>query len=355
LPKELSEFFGGNEIEIVRLTPNLEPDWSNFINLRDDHSVYHTLAWRNLLTETYGYKPEYLLAVENSEVVGVLPLMLVKGILTGKRLVSLPFSHRVPVLGSDSAQKKLLQTAVDFAHEKGIRLILKTGMPCIENEEFWELIANFNTELDLTQDEGTLWRNAHPKKSRWAARKAQKLGVKIVREKSDENLLSYERMELETRKRQGAPPYPTGYFQNLFKLIENAVIQIALYNDVPIAGNILLKSGNSMIYAYGASIPEGRETGANDLLVWEAIKYSKDEGLRTFDFGSTPIQHRMLLKFKEKWGGKTESLPYYIYPKSGKAGPKRDSFAVKLVSSLLRHIPMIIFKKFGPWLLKEVG
>ena len=45
-----------------------------------------------MVKKTYKHKPIYLVAKENDEIKGVLPLFLMKSMIFGKKLVSVPFA-----------------------------------------------------------------------------------------------------------------------------------------------------------------------------------------------------------------------------------------------------------------------
>lgn len=340
---------------VVDLTPDREDAWQAFVQTQPDRTVYHTLAWRDLLAETYRYTPRYLLAMERETVAGVLPLMGVRSRLTGRRLVGLPFSHRVPLLASAEAARALAESAVARAEGPGTTVILRTGdaapagAPLATTEDY------FITTLDLGPDEDTLWNDVVRKRVRRDVRKAERSGVTVTDEATANLIATYEDLECRTRRGQGAPPYPRGYFARLFDRVPGATLLTAWAKGEPMAGLILLRSGLDVVYGYGASTLEGKRLLANDLLVWRAIARSRADGARTFDFGTTPRHHTSLLRFKEKWGGTTALLPYHVHPPDAAAGPNRTGRAARTAAFLLRHMPMPLFRKVGPWVLRQVG
>ncbi len=338
-------------MEVLDLTPEREALWRDFVASHPAATVYHTLAWRDLLAETYRYRPVYRLAVEDGEVRGVLPLMSVRSFLTGNRLVGLPFSHQVALLAGEEAATALIGAAVDSIGGK-TRLILKTG-PMEHGTSKVE--TQKTTALELSGSEEELWRGVSPKSGRSPVSQARRGGVTVSVRRDAEAIETYERLEFETRRRQGSPPYPRGFFSRLFRLVEDAVLLVGEHEGAIVAGMVLLPFADSVLYAYGASDDRGRTSRANDMLVWEAILWSKKSGAGAFDFGSTPLSHPSLLKFKEKWGGKSVPLVHSVYPPSEQAGMTRDGAAAKLASSILRRLPAPLFGTVGPWLLRQVG
>jgi serine/alanine adding enzyme len=338
-------------VEVLDLTTEHEASWSGFVAREPAASVYHTIAWRDLLVETYRYRPAYRLAVDRGEVCGVLPLMRVRSALTGNRQVGLPFSHHVPLLAHDEAGAALVRAALAGTGRRE-RLLLKAGrIGCgttgVETQQ--------STALALDASEEALWKGASASSARSAVSQARRFGVAVVERRDDEAIDAYERLEFRTRKRQGSPPYPRGFFSRLFRLVDDAVLLVAEFEAEIVAGLVLLPFAGGVLYAYGASDERGRTARANDLLIWEAICWSRRSGARAFDFGSTPRSHPSLLKFKEKWGAQTTPLDYSVYPADAGAGMQRDGAAARAASSILRKLPDPIFGVVGPWLLRQVG
>lgn len=338
-------------MEVLDLTAERESLWRDFVARHPAATVYHTLAWRDLLAETYHYRPFYRLAVEGGEVCGLLPLMRVRSLLTGSRLVGLPFSHHVPLLANEEAGSALVCAAVESMGRR-TRLILKTG-PI--DRTTGPVETHQTTALGLLASEETLWRGLSRSAARRTVSRARRSGVTVAARRDAEAIDVYERLEFMTRKRQGSPPYPRGFFPRLFRLVEDAVLLVAEQEAEIIAGVVLLPFADSVLYAYGASDARGRAARANDLLIWEAIRWSKQSGARTFDFGSTPRSDPSLLRFKEKWGGETAALVYAVCPPGAGAGLQRDGPAARVASSILRRLPDRVFAALGPWLLRQVG
>src|SRR6266540_295804 len=87
-------------INLKVINPANDTRWDEFVDLHPDGSIYHHSAWRQVLLSTFAYDPFYV-ALENSatgRLEGILPFMLVKSRITGKRVVSLPFTSYCPML-----------------------------------------------------------------------------------------------------------------------------------------------------------------------------------------------------------------------------------------------------------------
>ncbi|HEX6051408.1 MAG TPA: hypothetical protein VFZ21_19145, partial [Gemmatimonadaceae bacterium] len=62
-------------IDVTTLTVESEPAYRDFVARTPGALVYHSLAYRDLLKEHLGCHDEYLVATDDGDVRGVLPLM----------------------------------------------------------------------------------------------------------------------------------------------------------------------------------------------------------------------------------------------------------------------------------------
>ena len=68
--------------------------------------LFKSLMWRNVVEKTYEYKPVYLIAKEESEIKGVLPLFIMRSWIFGKKRVS------VAAYGGVCADNETVENAI---------------------------------------------------------------------------------------------------------------------------------------------------------------------------------------------------------------------------------------------------
>jgi len=51
--------------------------YREFVRTMDSASVYHTLDWKEIIQDSYGFEPLYVVAKERDAIVGSLPLFKV--------------------------------------------------------------------------------------------------------------------------------------------------------------------------------------------------------------------------------------------------------------------------------------
>src|SRR5271170_6875855 len=95
---------------VYEINPLSDPRWETFINGHARSSVFHTTKWLRALETTYGYDPVVVTTCPaDAPLTNGIVFCRVKSWLTGRRLVSLPFSdHCEPLVNNASELCNLL-------------------------------------------------------------------------------------------------------------------------------------------------------------------------------------------------------------------------------------------------------
>ena len=154
--------------------------------------------------------------------------------------------------------------------------------------------------------------------------KGRRSGVTVRRAETLEELAdTFYALHVRTRKRQGVPVQPRGYFVRLWQRILEPGLGFCLLaesGDRPIAGAVFLAWKNTVVYKYSASDHRYLGLRPNYVLLWEAICWSGANGYETLDFGRTDLDHSGLRHFKSSWGAREEPL---VYSTLGEASRRR--------------------------------
>lgn len=147
------------------------------------------------------------------------------------------------------------------------------------------LFTKHNFVLDVTLSEEELRAN-FKQKTRYNIKVAEKKGVKVEIDDSEDAFERYLELTEETTKRQGFYAHGRGYHKKMWNVLNKANIAhllVAKYEGEIITTWVLFKYGDTLYYPYGASTREHREVMANNLVMWEAIKLAKSWGLKYLD------------------------------------------------------------------------
>ena len=330
----------------------------------NDASFYYSQAWLNLITSLYGYRMTPLLTTNQAgQTTGFLPLCSIQSPLTGRRLVALPFSDYCPLLASDEdTANALITQAIDLAQQKKVRYLeLRTGPneTLARRSDLVEEDLYVRWLLQLSKDPDTLWSKLR-KPVQHQIKKSRKLGVQVRIAQQREDIEHYYRLHLQTRcKKHGMPAQPAQFFYGLwdnFAADGKMQVLLAEYEGHVIGGMVLLVSGTTVRYAYGASNEAYLHLAPNNLLMWTAITWGCEHGYQVLDMGRTARENEGLMEFKRRWGAIQEPLPYYYYPATaGLVATSEQSRKFLLLTNCWRHLPVKVAGPLGGRLYRHLG
>ena len=340
------------------LNPLDYPKWDELLSRQPNASFFHTSAWARVLHDSYGYKPFYLASVADDRFDIVIPLMEVDSFFTGKRAVSLPFTDFCPVLCSDqSSFDHYLQNIIDYGKKAGWNYIEFRGA-----EKFLSAHPAYSHfyvhHLDLIRGHEEILRHLRSS-TRRNIKKALKNNLEIEISDDIESVKGFYSLNCITRKRHGLPPQPFRFFEKVHEHIiskGSGVVLIARYKGEPVASAVYFHFGGQAIYKYGASCMKYQYLRANNLIMWEAIKYFSEKGLSTFHFGRTEPENKGLLQFKRGWGTEEEILKYYRYDfkkRSFTAAASTNEYS--MFNALMKKLPIPVLRFIGAALYPHVA
>lgn len=165
--------------------------------------------------------------------------------------------------------------------------------------------------IDLTPSEENLL-TSFSSKTRYNIRLAQRNGVIVKEDNSDESFEQYLKLTRETIQRQGFFAHTEKYHRLMWNILSKAGIAhllTATYhppsheasegqrNEI-ITTWILFEWRDFLYYPYGASTEKYKNVMANNLMMWEAINLGKKLKLKTFDLWGRE-EGKGFTKFKE--------------------------------------------------------
>jgi len=213
-------------VPIYQVDPLRDPRWREFLDGHPSASVFHTPAWLEALRRTYGYASVVLTtAPPGTQLSSGVVYCPVNSWLTGKRLVSLPFSDHCEPLADDKADLHSVLSALEQELRYG-RFLYVEIRPIRKIEYASSFYCSSHAyclhQLDLKPDLDTLFSGFHKDSTQRKVRRAESEGL-IYEEGRRESLLDiFYRLLLLTRRRHGLPPQPRTWFQNLIDCLRSA-------------------------------------------------------------------------------------------------------------------------------------
>ena len=147
------------------------------------------------------------------------------------------------------------------------------------------MFTPYSYVLGLNNSADQLFANLK-QKTRYNVNLAQKSGVQVVQDDSDQGFEEYIKLWKQTTKRQEFYSHDEKYHRLMWKHMRQdniAHLLKATYQGKTLGIWILFIYKNILYYPYGASSRENKEVMANNLLAWEAIKFGQAQNCYLFD------------------------------------------------------------------------
>ena len=168
-----------------------------------------------------------------------------------------------------------------------IKLLKENG--CVQGKT---LFTPTTFWIDLSPSEDELLKS-FSSKTRYNIRVAQRNGVEVVEDNSDRVFEIYLELMRETVERQGFYAHTEKYHRLMWQHLHRtpttehhtpiARLLTARYKREIITTWIVFVWKDFLYYPYGASSEKYKNVMANNLMMWEAIKFGKKLGLKKFD------------------------------------------------------------------------
>jgi lipid II:glycine glycyltransferase (peptidoglycan interpeptide bridge formation enzyme) len=179
---------------------------------------------------------------------------------------------------------------------------IKELMNASDLKEGKSLFTKYSLWLDIDHTEEDILQKMH-QKTRYNTRLAEKKGVQIIEDDTDEGFEDYWKLMEETTKRQRFFAHSKNYHRKMWRAMsESGMGHLfkAVFEGKVLTAWILFVFNGVLYYPYGSSSNENREVMASNLMMWEAIRFGKKNKCNLFDmWGSLGPEPDM----KDPWFG----------------------------------------------------
>ncbi len=346
-------------LSFYTISPIADNRWRDFVNAHPQSSVFHTVGWLDALARTYAYHPvAYVRSAGGKELQSGQVFCDINSWLTGRRLVSLPFSDHASLLLDGQADLQELSAFLQQKVDGKIYKYVETR-PLVSPPSGTEAFAGsklfYYHRLSLDGDLDRLFRSFHPSCVQRKIRRAEREKLDYIEGRSEKLVQQFYRMLLHSRRRYGLPPQPISWFRNLVACLGPDIkIRLASLNGTAICGIITLTHKNTMIYKYGCSDPRHHKLGGMALLFWKTVQEAMNGGFTELDMGRTDCDEPGLIAFKEHWGATRSLLTYWRYP-AALPMTSGDGWQMKMVKKVFGIVPVPTLATAGRILYRHVG
>jgi hypothetical protein len=362
-----------NNIQII--DPTQYKGWDDLILGNPHYSFFHSSIWAEVLKRSYGYAPLYIVEFGNTGISSLLPVMEVKSIFTGRRGISLPFTdHCEPICNGNIGFVHLFNQGIEFGRKHGWKYMELRGGYSLNPDSFslnseitrnshpetWNMIpflTYLTHTLSLRKGEKAVYKKLRESTKR-NIKKAISEGVEVRISDLPESMEQFCHLNSRTRRRHGLPPQPFSFFRNVLELLikkGHGMVVLGFYDGRAIAGSVFFHFGKRAIFKYGASNLKYQHLRANNLVMWEAIRYYCEKGFENLSLGRTEPDNQGLLQFKSGWGTTEHQINYYRYDLKRGSFVSGSSSVTGFHNKIFRNMPLPLLKGIGSVFYKHVG
>ncbi|HEY4813419.1 MAG TPA: GNAT family N-acetyltransferase [Chthoniobacterales bacterium] len=349
-------------MKVYQFDPITDPRWAELVNWHPKASVFHTVGWLRALQRTYDYGPiAFTTSPPDSALKNGLVFCSIDSWLTGRRIVSLPFSdHCEPLWDSAEDANLLIQYLQSAAIKQKwkyleLRPINAHFDQTKPNSPFLAAASYYLHRLNLSPNLESLFQGFDKDSVQRRVQRAERAGLVERCGRSDDLLEKFYSLFIITRRRHHLPPIPFAWFQNLIQCQDNALdIRLAYKDGNPIAAILTLRFKDVVYYKYGCSDTRFNRFGAMPWLLWRAMERGKLDGAKEFDMGRTQKDNLGLLAFKNHWVPNPERLVYWKFPESS-ATDSMDRWKLQVAKRIFSYMPDKLLTITGRLIYRHIG
>jgi serine/alanine adding enzyme len=313
---------------------------------------YHLPECCKLIQREFGHAVIYLLAIEDSEITGILPLVRQKSYLFGDHLISMPyFNYGGIVAKSEAVEIKLLEAAINIAKDMSVSDIELREMHCrqpLKNKQ------NKVTMLLDLKDQDLMWQSLGTKMRAQIKRPIQhNIKSKVGKaELLDDFYFVFSR----NMRDLGTPVYKKSFFSSLIEAFEQYVsLHVVTINNEPVGAAFVIEFKDTVEVPWASTLREYNKYGTNMFMYWEILKYAINGGYKYFDFGRSSMDSGTY-RFKKQWGAKPVQLYWNYWLAAGHDMPMTNTSNAKyaLMINLWKKMPLAFTNWLGPKLARNL-
>ena len=353
----------GLTLSVFTVYPLTDARWDDLVIRHPRAGVFHTSSWLSALQRTYGYEPvAFTTSPAGEPLQNALVFCKVKSWITGRRLVSLPFSDHCDLLADCGAEaEELLAHVAERVTRDGYdHAEIRPMTPGESSPWTAPSVPPLTTfclhSLSLEGRLDTLFRNLHRNCIQRKIQRAERERLAYESGRSEALLLKFYDLQVRTRRRHSLPPQPVRWFRNLVESLgDNLTIRLASKDQIPVAAILTLSNKTTVTFKYGCSDERLHNLGGIPFLLWKTIEEAKHQGMLEFDLGRSELNHAGLVRFKDRMGAARTMLSYWRYPSAKTADAGRPAWQVQIAKAIFSWVPDPIVVASGRFLYRHIG
>jgi len=345
------------DIRLVNIESEREA-WNRFVE-HESAAPYLRMDWLLAIEQAYGHAPRPLAAIEQGELVAVLPLVQIDTPFKGASLVSLPFCDVGGCVGPERWHKPLLECARELARETGARSLtirdrsdpLGFDFKVLEQTHRGRKVSMI---MPLEPGSDEMLARFKPK-LRSQIKKAMKNGLRVEIGQETGLIDDFYSVFSRNMRLLGSPVHSKSLFEQIMAHYGTSAMVAVVYMEQEVtAAGIVLVNGATAAIPWASSLVEYNRLAPNMLLYWSLLAQCADQGIETFDFGRSTFSEGTF-QFKKQWGAEPWLLDWQDILKPGTDLSSEAGWARSLAENAWRRLPLGVTNRLGPRIRKFIS
>jgi len=321
---------------------------------RSKGSAFHRPAWLQAVEAGTGQAARGLVAEQDGQITGWLPLSEVHSPIFGRMLASSGFAVEGGVLANnEGVALSLCRAAEEMARRLSCSTIeLRGGVAPRDWNIRTDSHCGFVAAL-ADDDEAQLL--AIPRKQRAEVRKGLGREMQVSIGRDELHRAAHYRVYAESVRNLGTPVFPRSLFDAVLDRLDADILTVR-HEGGPVASVLSLYHAGAVMPYWGGGTWAARNLRANDVMYFELMRHARERGCTHFDFGRSKTESGAYF-FKKNWGFEPQPLSYASWSMPGSekrdADPTSDKHAARI--ALWRQLPLPIANRLGPLIARGLG
>lgn len=314
-----------NNFTVKHLQTTDKVDYNNFVQQLAKTSPavlgYHYSFYLDILEECNIGEVYCIALYNNDSLCAVLPGLIKKSEL-GVVYSSMPF------FGPNASILCLPQFETLEVHQIMINFLINqlSSFPNILSASFYTpfLSDKINWYSDILQTEFVVDKNTQyldiqntewSSKIRYDLRKAEKLGLTISTDITDEAVNKLYEIYIQNCTDYSIPPKPKQFVDGLAaasKNGENVDFYFSIFENEIVGGLIVVYSASTLSYYLPCSLDSARTLQPTTVMIDKAFEKAKQNGLQYWNWEASPSVESGVFQFKKKWGSLSSDYKIFI-------------------------------------------
>lgn len=344
------------ESRLTIIDPTTHPGWDDLVLSNRNYSFFHSSSWARAIKDTYHFRPLYFTLIDAGAIKVLVPIMEIKNPLLPKKGVSLPFTDMSDPIIDDTVDRKIVFDEIEaYGKNAGWKYLEIKGDAHFDEDvpftQFW------GHTLDITDNEDDIYRG-FANGTKGNIKKSLREGMEVTINGSSESIDAFYSLQSITRKRHGLPPQPRSFFEQVKKSVlstGNGFVALASFKGKIVAGAVFFHFGTKAVYKYAASDVAYQNLRANNLVLWEAIRWFSARKYTSLSLGRTEPDNDGLRYFKNGWGTTEQIVKYYKYDVLKNTYSRENVKVPGMYTAIFKKMPSPILNAVGSIMYRYVA